>query len=70
MVVGRTIGSRDKDVQNIQETQVHQTKTQGVEQGSIWKHKPGEKTIKNGMRKLQELHINQGYTEYQKKEEI
>ena len=45
MVVGGTTGPWDKDVQTIQETQVHQTKTQGVEQGSLWKHKPGEKKV-------------------------
>ena len=42
MVAGGTSGSRDKDVQTLQKTQVHQTKTQGVEWGSIWKYKPGE----------------------------
>ena len=31
------------DVQILQKTQVHQTKTQGVEQVSLWKYKPGEK---------------------------
>jgi hypothetical protein len=43
MVVGGTSGSRDKVVQTLQKNQVHQTKTQGVEQGSLWKYKTGEK---------------------------
>jgi hypothetical protein len=43
MVAGGTARSREKDVRTLQKTTVHQTKTQGVEQGSLWKYKPGEK---------------------------
>jgi hypothetical protein len=43
VVVGGTFGPRDKDVQTLQKTQIHKTKTQGVEQGGLWKYKPGEK---------------------------
>ena len=43
MVAGGTTRSRDKDVQTLQKNQVHQTKTQGVEQGSLWKYKLGGK---------------------------
>jgi hypothetical protein len=70
MVAGGTTGPRDKDVQTLQETQVHQTKNQGMEKGSLWKHKPEEKSIEDRMRKLQELCIEEGYTKDRKKEEI
>jgi hypothetical protein len=43
VVVGGTSRPRDKNVQTLQKTQIHQTKTQGVEQVSLWKYKPGEK---------------------------
>jgi hypothetical protein len=43
VVAGGTSGPRDKEVQTLQKTQIHQTKTQGVEQGGLWKYKPGEK---------------------------
>jgi hypothetical protein len=35
MVAEGTSGSRDKDVQTLQKTQVHKKKTQGVEQGIL-----------------------------------
>ena len=75
MVARGTTGPRDKDVQTLQENQVHQTKTQGVEQRSLWKHKQEEKNyqgwneeapgtlhrlaIHRGSEKKKEIQMNQ-----------